>query len=92
MALGDLHDPQIRGTLLRSLLLQIPADGKVDAAAVGSLVETRVRHHLLHVPAGSGEEKDPVKEWFDRLVLLLSSAKVTINRGDFVFRKKWQTK
>jgi hypothetical protein len=80
MASGsDVHDPQARGALLRGLLVQLPADGRVDAAAVDALAACVRRHHLLQplrlAEAGSAATA-PLHEWLERLLHLLSSPKV----------------
>lgn len=75
---NDVHDPQVRGALLRGLLLQLPADGRVDAAAVDALAACVRRHHLLQPLslAGTGGSAAPLHEWLERLLHLLSSPKV----------------
>jgi hypothetical protein len=79
---SDVHDPQARGALLRGLLLQLPADGRVDAAAVDALAACVRRHHLLQplslTDAGGATTAAaaPLYEWLERLLHLLGSPKV----------------
>eukprot|EP00976_Prorocentrum_cordatum_P070312 1179871-Prorocentrum_minimum.AAC.4 len=81
-ALGDIHDPKLRPKLLGSLLLSVPADGKVQSSKVPFIGETIARHHLLQQDAAVVAASDTstggsvVDAWFERLLSLLSSAKV----------------
>eukprot|EP00242_Pyramimonas_sp_CCMP2087_P013494 CAMPEP_0198222034 /NCGR_PEP_ID=MMETSP1445-20131203/86342_1 /TAXON_ID=36898 /ORGANISM="Pyramimonas sp., Strain CCMP2087" /LENGTH=122 /DNA_ID=CAMNT_0043900387 /DNA_START=142 /DNA_END=507 /DNA_ORIENTATION=- len=75
---SDIHDPNLRPKLLGSLLLKVPADGKVNLSTVHYIGETLVRHHLLQQDAavaasGAGSVVDA---WFERLLSLLSSPKM----------------
>lgn len=76
---SDVHDPQARAALLRGLLVQLPADGRVDAAAVDALAACVRRHHLLQplrLADAGGATTDPLHEWLERLLYLLNSPKV----------------